>query len=51
MHTADRPQAEVRRDHEVMVRYIDQRGFLREQRLHAINLAAFIRNNIRQAAA
>jgi hypothetical protein len=39
---------EANRDQEVRVRYIDARGAFREERLHLLNLATFILNNIQR---
>lgn len=39
---------ETNGDQEVRVRYIDARGAFREERLHLLNLATFILNNIQR---
>ena len=35
-------------DQEVRVRYVDAQGAFREERLHLLNLATFILNNIQR---
>jgi hypothetical protein len=42
---------ESNRDQEVRVRYVDGCGVFREERLHLINLATFILNNIQRKPA
>jgi hypothetical protein len=39
---------EANQDQEVRVRYIDARGAFREERLHLLNLATFILNNLQR---
>lgn len=42
------PNSYESRDQEVRVRYIDARGVFREEKLHLLNLATFILNNIQR---
>ena len=42
---------EPNRDQEVRVRYVDAQGAFREERLHLLNLATFILNNLQRKPA